>query len=113
MAKFVSKKLETFRKMVEVFCGDETRGELGVTYSVMTQDKFDDLTENGNDYDLCKAAIHNIDDIEVEDSQDNITGQDAIDLVLKDTMAVAACAASYMEALKGKNFRAQGSKRRR
>lgn len=113
MAVFKKRSSNTFKKKVSVFLGDDSLGDLDVTFEQLGQDEFTDLVENENDKGLCKRVIKAVGDIPVEDSEEKISGQAAIDEVLADATCVAACAAEYMEAMKSRNFRNRGTAKRR
>lgn len=113
MAAFKKAKSNTFKKIVTVFCGEETLGDLDVTFEVISQDDLVDVAENETDAGLCRRVIKAVGDIPVEDSEEIISGEDAISLVLSDARAVSACARTYLECMKGDNFRSRGSARRR
>ncbi|MDF1622523.1 MAG: hypothetical protein P1V33_03515 [Pseudohongiella nitratireducens] len=113
MATFKKAKSNTFQKKVSVFCGDESLGDLDVTYLVVSQDELVDLAENETDAGLCRRVIKSVGDIPVEDSEEVLKGEDAIKEVLSDARAVSACARTYIECMKGDSFRHRGSARRR
>lgn len=114
MATFKKRSTNTFKKKVSVFLGDESLGDLDVTFVQLSQDEFSDLVENENDAGLCKRVIQAVGDIPVDGSEGEvIKGQDAIDLVLNDASCVSACAVEYMETLKSGNFRKRGARGRR
>ena len=113
MTVFKKRASNTFQKKVSVFLGDESLGDLDVTFIQLPQDDFTDLVENENDKGLCKRVIEKVGDIPVEGSEEKVSGQEAIDLVLNDAACVAACAAEYMEAMKASNFRKRGTRRGR
>lgn len=112
MARFIAKTDNTFDRKPMVYCGDDTRGELDVTFERVSQTELDDLTEQG-DYAVVKRVLKRVGDIPKEDSEEVMKGQEAIDYVLEDVNCVSACAADYMEAMKTKNFRKAGSGKRR
>ena len=112
MAKFAKKQSRTVKLPVEVFWGNESQGELNVEFKKIDQSQFDDLVENGNDYDLCKAVIVGVEDIPVEGSEEALTGQEALDEWLSDISCVAASAARYIGEFKGDNFRKSRSRKR-
>ncbi|MDX1491275.1 MAG: hypothetical protein R3332_08310 [Pseudohongiellaceae bacterium] len=113
MASFKKRASNTFKLKVAVFLGDQSLGDLDVEFEQLSQDDFTDVVENESDQGLCKRVIKSVGDIAVEDSDEVLKGADAVNLVLEDACCVAACAASYMEAMKSRNFRGRGSKKGR
>ena len=113
MAAFTKSASNTYTRGVAVFLGDQTLGDLNVTFDVLTQAEFDNLVTNENDVGLCTRVIKAVGDIPVEGSNEVIKGEDAINLVLTHPACVAACAAQYMEDFKGRNFRNRGAKKGR
>lgn len=113
MAVFKKAKTNTFKRKVTVFCGDESLGDLDVTFEVISQDELVDLAETENDKGMCARVIKAVGDIPVEDSEEVLSGDAAIAEVLNDARAVSACAAAYLEAMKGNSFRQRAAGRRR
>lgn len=113
MAVFKKAKNNTFDKKVTVYFGDEVLGDLDVTFEIVSQDELVDLAETQNDKGMCARVIKRVGDIPVEGSDEIITGDAAIQEVLNDARAVSACAAAYLDAMKGNSFRNRAARGRR
>jgi len=112
MAKFTKRKNSDFDRKVSVFLGDESLGDIDVTFKKIEQKLLDDLLDEG-EVKLLKQVVQRVGDIEDEETKEMITGQNAIDLVLEDVNCSAALVGDYLEAMKTKNFRNAGSRKRR
>lgn len=108
-----SKATNTFKQLVTVIMPDDSEGDLQVTYERVSFQELNDLIEEGGDMGLCRRVVKDVGTIEIEDSDEKLTGAAALEEVLTDSCAVAALTSTYIEVMKTRNFRSGKPAKRR